>query len=304
MGKNKSRFKITRNDVAGWLVMLAPVVLFAFFVWEPLIENVNLSLHSAQGFTIKEFVGFDNYRKVFDNPVFLQALKNTFIYLFWSMVIGFVVPIIMGILISETIHMKGFFRTTVYFPNIVPGLATVWIWSYFFNPGSTGVLNIFLSALGIDPQPWLTDPKMTIPLIIVSMTWKGAGSTALIYMANISSINPELYEAAATDGATFWHRIRHITLPSLGGIIKTMLILQIISVFQVLYEPMVMTNGGPNNASISIMMLMYQYAFRDFDYPAAAALSVIICIILIILSGIYMKLSNPKSDKKTGKRGA
>ena len=304
MEKNKGKFRITRNDVTGWLVMLAPVILFAFFVWEPLIENINLSLHSAQGFTIKEFVGFDNYRKVFENPVFFEALKNTFIYLFWSMVIGFVVPIIMGILISETIHMKGFFRTAVYFPNIVPGLATVWIWSYFFNPGNTGVLNIFLSLFGIDPQPWLTDPKMTIPLIIVSMTWKGAGSTALIYMANISSINPELYEAAATDGATFWHRIRHITLPSLGGIIKTMLILQIISVFQVLYEPMVMTNGGPNNASISIMMLMYQYAFRDFDYPAAAALSVIICIILIILSGIYMKLSKPKSDSKPGKRGA
>ncbi|WP_310603380.1 carbohydrate ABC transporter permease [Anaerosporobacter sp.] len=292
----KGKVKWKKSDMIGWLVMLPTLILFAFFVWEPLVENIRLSLHSAVGYEIKSFVGFENYIKVLKNPTFAKAFKNTFSYTLWSLVIGFIVPIILGIVISETVHLKGFFRTGVYFPNIVPGLATVWIWSYFFIPGKSGVLNILLSKIGVDAQAWLTNPKWTIPLIIITMTWKGAGSTALIYMANISGISPDLYEAATMDGATIWKRIRHITLPSVGGIAKTMLILQVISVFQIMYEPMVMTNGGPNGASVSLMMLMYQYAFRDFNFPAAAALSVMICIILIILSGLYMKLTKSSEE--------
>ena len=276
--------------------MLPTLVLFTFFVWEPLLENIRISLYSAKGYELLEFVGLKNYIKVIQAPKFFQVVKNTFSYTLWSLVIGFIVPIIMGILISETTHLKGLFRTGVYFPNIVPGLATVWIWSYFFIPGPTGVLNIILSKLGIDPHIWLTNPKWTIPLIILTLTWKSAGSTALIYMANISGISPDLYEAATIDGAGIWQRIRHITLPSIFGIAKTMLILQIISVFQIMYEPMVMTNGGPNGASESLMMRMYQYAFRDYNFPMASALSVMICIILIILSGIYMKLTKNKEE--------
>ena len=147
--KTKTKSKWKKNDMIGWLVMLPTLVLFAFFVWEPLIENVRLSFCTAQRYEITGFAGFDNYQKVLTNPNFMSAFKNTFAYIGWSLVIGFFVPIILGILISETVHFKGFFRTGIYFPNIVPGLATVWIWSYFFTPGKTGVLNILLSKLGI-----------------------------------------------------------------------------------------------------------------------------------------------------------
>ena len=128
------------------------------------------------------------------------------------------------------------------------------------------------------------------------MTWKSAGSTALIYMASISGISADLYEAATIDGASIWQRIRHITLPSINGLARTLLIMQVISVFQILYEPMVLKNGGPNNASISLMMLVYRFAFRDSDFSGAAALSVMICIILIILSGLYMKVAKKKEE--------
>lgn len=268
----------------------------SFYVWEPLIENIRLSLYTAVRYETKDFVGLANYVRVLKNPDFMAAFKNTFSYTFWSLIIGFLVPIVLGILISETVHMKGFFRTGIYFPNIVPGIATIWIWNYFFTPGPTGVLNILLGKIGIEPQIWLNNPKWTIPLIVVTMTWKSAGSTALIYMANISSISPDLYEAATIDGASIWQRIKHITLPSVFGLAKTLLILQVISVFQIMYEPMILKNGGPNNASISLMMLQYRYAFRDFDFPAGAALSVMICFILIILSGLYMKLTANKEE--------
>jgi len=291
---NRNKQKLLKRDLAGWLIMIPTIILFAFFVWEPLLESVRLSLYTAKGIRLQEFVGFDNYKLVLSHPDFLAAFSNTFKYILWSLLIGFFVPIFIAILISETVHMKSLFKVGVYFPNIMPGMATVMMLGYFFRPGNTGVLNILLAKIGLEPMVWLTNPKLTIPLIVVTMTWRGAGSTALIYMAGINSINSELYEAATLDGAGILSRIRYITVPNIFSLGKTMLILQIIAVFQILYEPLVMTNGGPNNASISIMQLVYNYAFRDFNYPAAAALSVMMCIILVILSGLYFKLTKTK----------
>ncbi len=293
--KQKNKFR--RRDLLGWLVMLPTLILFAFFVWEPLAENIRLSFCNTKMYEVTGFAGIKNYISVIKDVDFMAAFKNTFSYTFWSLIIGFVVPIIMGILISETVRGKSLFRIGVYFPNIMPSLATIWIWSYFLRPGETGVLNIILGWFGVEPQVWLNDPKWTIPLIIITMTWKSAGATALIYMASISGISPDLYEAATIDGAGIWQRIRHITIPSIMGIAKTMLIMQIISVFQILYEPMIFKNGGPNNASISLMMLMYRYGYRDYNIGMASALSVIISLILIVLSGIYMKATAKRDDE-------
>lgn len=287
--------KLKKSTVA-WLIMLPSLILFAFYVWEPLLESIRLSLYHAKGTRLQEFVGLQNYLVVFQHPDFLPAIRNTFLYTFWSLLIGFITPILLAVLITETAHLKSFFRVGVYFPNIMPGIATVLIWGYLFRPGKTGVLNILLTQLGVSPLEWLSNPTWTIPLIVATMTWKAAGSTALVYAAGVESINPELYEAAAIDGARIWQRIRYVTLPEIFGLGKTLLILQIIAVFQILYEPLVMTNGGPNNASLSIMQLVFRYAFEDFNYPMAAALSVIISIILMLLTAVYFKLTKAKSD--------
>jgi multiple sugar transport system permease protein len=169
------------------------------------------------------------------------------------------------------------------------------MWSYILGSGSNGVLNIILhNVFGMGPTVWLSNPHIVIPLIVTTMTWKGAGATALIYLAGLQGINPELYEASAIDGAGIWKRIWHITVPNIYNLGRTLLILQIIAVFQILYEPLVMTNGGPNDASISLMQLVYNYAFVNFDYSKASAVSFIIAIMLFILTALYMKLSKPK----------
>lgn len=287
--------KFSKQDFAGWLILLPGVILFTFFVWEPLIESVRLSLYSAKGVVLQDFVGLDNYVAALKDINFKAAVFNTLKYIGWSLVIGFFVPIILAIFISETQRGKGFFRTAVYFPNMVPGMAVALLWGYMFKPGKTGVLNIILKDLfDMEPQVWLNDMALVIPLIVIAMTWKSAGSTSLIYMAGISGIDPAYYEAAAIDGAGVMKRIFHITLPMILNLGKTMLILQVISVFQILYEPLALTNGGPNNASLSIMLLVYRYAFNDYNYPVASALSVMICIVLIILSGLYLKLTKKK----------
>lgn len=293
--KKKDIKRLVKKNISGWLLLLPGVILFAFFVWLPLIESTWLSLFKTKGFHAEEFVGIQNYVDVFNNSDFGAALLNTFMYAFWSLIIGFLVPIIMAMLILETRRGQAFFRLTAYFPNIVPGLATILMWGFLFRSGSSGVLNILLGAVGVEPVTWLSDPGKVIPLIVVTMTWKSAGATALVYMAGLSGINPDLYDAAAIDGAGIFKRIRYITIPQIYKLGSTLLILQIIAVFQILYEPLVLTNGGPNNASISIMQLVWRYAFRDFDYGHATAISVIICAILIILTMIYTKV-NKKAE--------
>jgi multiple sugar transport system permease protein len=239
-----------------------------------------------------QFVGFKNYTDVFVHPDFLPALRNTVFYTLWSLVIGFLVPIVLAVIINEIRGWKkSFIRTCAYIPNIIPGIAIVLLWGFIFRPGETGILNILLSKVGIEPQPWLTNPRWTIPLIVITLTWKGAGATTLLYIAGLQGIDPELYEAAIMDGAGIIKRLRYITLPCIYNLARTLLILQIIAVFQILYEPLVMTNGGPNNASISIMHLVFKFAFERFDYPKASAVSVIISLILVILTAAYFKIS-------------
>ncbi len=289
--QNVKRPFMKKHDYIGWLIMLPTLILFAFFVWEPLIESVRLSLYTAKGFRIQEFVGLRNYRNVLKDPVIFIAFKNTFMYIFWSLIIGYFVPIMIALFVSETVHWRGFFRIGTYIPNIVPGIATAFIFKYFFLSSDSGVLNILLGKIGIDAVPWINNAHLVIPIIVIGMTWRSAGATALIYIAGISDINPELYEAATIDGAGILKRVRHITFPSIFTLGKTMLILQVIAVFQIFYEPAVISGGGPNHASYSIMELVWDYAFKNFNYPGASAISVLVCIVLIILSGTYMKLT-------------
>ena len=282
------------RDVIAWCIMLPSLILFAFFVWVPLMQSLYLSLFKAQGVRILGFAGLENFKAVIAHPDFWPAVRNTFLYTLWSLVIGFFMPIILAVFIQEMAYGKSLFRVAIYLPNIVPGLATVFLWRYLFKSGDNGGLNMLLGAVGLPGGAWLSNASLAIPMIVVAMTWKGAGATTLIYLAGLQGINPELYEAAIIDGANVRQRIAHITVPQLYNLGRTLLILQVIAVFQVLYEPLVMTNGGPNNASVSLMQLVFRYAFDSFDYPKATAVSVFISIALITLTLLYNKINRPK----------
>ena len=282
------------KDVIAWCIMLPSLILFSFFVWVPLVQSIRLSLYETQGIRTIQFAGLENFRAVFAHPDFWPAVRNTFSYTLWSLLIGFFVPIVLAVLIQEMVYGKSLFRVAIYLPNIVPGLATVFLWRYLFKSGDNGGLNMLLNAICLPGGTWLSNATLAIPVIVVAMTWKGAGATALIYLAGLQGINPELYEAAIIDGANVRQRIAHITVPQLYNLGRTLLILQVIAVFQVLYEPLVMTNGGPNNASISLMQLVFRYAFERFDYAKAAAVSVIISVMLITLTLLYNKINKPR----------
>lgn len=280
------------SDLNAWVLMIPSLILFAFFVWVPLLDTVRMSFYSVKGTRLVDFVGLENYQKLMIQPAYQIAWVNTVKYTVCSLIVGLAVPVILAALITECTHFKGFFRLAAYYPNIIPGIAAVIIYTFFFRNGPSGVLNILLAKFGVEPIGFLQSRTWVIFWIVVAMTWKAAGSTALVYMSSISSISPELYEAATIDGASPIRRFFSITMPTILKTGKTMLILQILAVFQILYEPMMMTKGGPNNASISIMELVYDLAFTQMKMSQAAALSVEVCIILIILTVIYYAVAN------------
>ena len=281
-----------RQDLVAWLLMVPSLVLFSFFVCGPLFDNVKMSFYQTKGMNLVKFVGFENYTKLLVQPAYKIAWGNTVKYTVCSLVVGLAVPVIIAALITEVSHFRGFFRVAAYYPNVIPSIAAVMIFTFFFGTGNSGVLNILLAKIGLGPVNFLTNEKWVIFWIVVAMTWKAAGSTALVYMSSISGISPDLYEAATIDGASPIRRFFSITMPTILKTGKTMLILQILAVFQILYEPMMMTNGGPNNASISIMELVYDLAFKQMKFSQAAALSVEVCLILIVLTVVYYAVAN------------
>lgn len=300
--KQKSELKAAKikRNLLGWALALPSVLLFVFFVWYPVLFNVVLSFFKDN--TFKEFVFFNNYRLIFTDPKFLSALKNTFLYIFWSLIIGFLVPLLIGLLLSETVHAKGIFRVIIYLPCMISGMAVVFLFRSMFGNNSWDVINVILIRLfgAKEGVQWTADPKLVIPVIVFAMTWRGAGGTALIYLSNFQQIDDSIYEATRLDGVGPLKRFFKITLPMMRTTIFLLLILQIISVFQVFYEPMVI--AGNNVDALSLMLLAYNYAYvnGEFEYAKSAATSVILALIIIATTLLYFGLTKwieKKGDK-------
>lgn len=284
------------RNLSAW-VLLAPSILFLFIVmWQPIIKGMVLSFFQMKGYEPVAFAGFSNYADVITDTMFLNTLKNTFSYVVWSLILGFLPPVLVAAMLNELKHGKSLFKFSIYFPNMVPVIATALVWYFLFQPGDSGVLNMLLQKAGLSGSQWLQNQRLTIPLICLTMTWKGFGATTILYLASMQGVNTELYEAATIDGAGVLKKFFHVTVPQISGVALLMLVRQIISVFQVMVEPMAMTDGGPNNASMTLCLQAYQYAFRNFQVDKSLALGVITFIILVIMTIFYFKLKNKVED--------
>lgn len=292
----KINAKVKRNLIA-WAIMLPSLLLFVFFVWYPLVRNVLISFHD--GYNLDNFVGIQNYQEVFKDSFFKSAFVNTFKYILWSIIIGFFVPMIVGFLLSEVIHLKGFFRVAIYIPCMVSGIAVVFLFQNIYGDETYSILNVIRSAFGQERMDFRSNADIVIPLIVVAMTWKGFGGTSLIYMSNFQDIDSNLYEASRIDGASPLQRFWKITMPLMKPTIITLLILQVISVFQVFYEPMIIA-GKTATSAMSMMQLSYYY-FTEFLDPLSAATSIILALIIISITVVYFvvtkKLSNAEKSR-------
>lgn len=291
-GQRKKRWRqVIQQSLSGWLFLLPAVLIFALFVWYPIISGFVMSFQSVDLINPSQWVGFTNYRAVFSDPLFGVAWRNTLEFTLYALLFGYFIPIVLALLVNEMRHGKGFFRLAFYVPVMLPPIVTVFLWRWIYNPDS-GVLNALLQLLHLPPGLWLETPGSALPALMVIATWSAAGGTMLIYLAALQGVPASLYEAAEIDGAGLWLRLWHITLPGIRPIMLLMLILQILGTMQVFIEPFTITSGGPQNATLSILLLIYNTAFQYADFGKASAMGVILFLALAVFALIYMRVTD------------
>ncbi len=286
-----------RAAIAGLVFLLPTFVVFGYFAWWPILQSAALAFQQTDLVTAPEWVGWNNFEVLFSDPLLPRAAVNTLWFTVLSLAIGLPVPLVCAVLISELRRGGTLARVLAYLPVVIPPVVSVLLWKVFFNPGESGVVNSLLGLVGIDPLPWLQSPGTAMPSLVIVATWSGAGTAILIYLAALTGVSTELYEAAELDGASVWKRIVHITLPQMRGVILVLLLLQIIGAIQVFTEPYVMTDGGPANATVTILLMIYRYAFLFGNYGVATALSLLLAVVLIIVSAVYLRLTRSWSTR-------
>jgi multiple sugar transport system permease protein len=279
-----------RHNLSGYLFLLPALLIFALFVWYPIVLGFVMSFQNVDMINPASWVGLLNYRHVFTDPLFGVAWRNTLEYTFYALIFGFVAPIGLALLINEMRHGKGYFRLAFYLPVMLSPIVSVFLWRWIYNPDS-GLLNAVLNLVHLPGGLWLENPNSALPALMVVSTWCNAGSTMLIYLAALQGVPASLYEAAEMDGSNIWQRLWHITLPTIRPIMLLMLILQIVATMQVFTEPFTITGGGPQNATMSVVLLIYNYAFQDADFGGASALGVLLFLVLAVFALIYMRMT-------------
>ena len=284
-----------RRTRAAWAFLTPAILLLVLFFLLPVVAGLLLSLTDFDIYAIgspgvARFVGLDNYWRLLGDGTFWQALGNTLKFVFVGGPLSIAVSLGAALLLNAKLaRMRGFFRT-IYFAPVVTTLVSVAIvWRYLYHP-KYGLLNFLLGLVGIGPVDWLGDPRWAMPAIILLAVWKNFGYNMLILTAGLGSIAPELYEAAAIDGAGRWRRFVHVTLPGLGPVFLFVSVTTMIGYFQLFAEPYVMTQGGPLKSTTTVVLLMYEEGFRWWRMGMAAAIAFLLFVIMLIGTLLQLRL--------------
>lgn len=277
-----------RRDSWGY-VFIAPWLLgFLLFTAGPMLASLYLSFCRYDLHTL-EWAGTRNYELLFTrDPLFWKSLTNTALYVLFSVPLGLTGSLLLALLLNRTVRGITLFRTLFYLPSLVPAVASALLWAWIFHPDA-GLLNYGLSLAGIRGPQWLQDPRTALPSLILMSLWGVGGSRMVIFLAGLQGISDELYEAAALDGARGWAAFRHVTLPMLSPTIFFNLVLGIIGSFQVFTSAYVLTNGGPNHATLMYVLYLYNNAFRFFKLGKASAMAWVLFVLLLVFTLIQFR---------------
>lgn len=284
--------KAMRHFWVGAAFALPWIVGFISFTVYPFFGSLYFSFTSYDLFNPPQWIGLDNYREILRDANFYKALKNTFYMAFFAMPVGLVGSLLIALLLNVKVRGITFYRTVYYLPAVIPVVASAILWTWLLNP-DYGLVNIALRALHLPDPAWLLDPRFTKPSLILMGLW-GTGAGSLIFLAALQGIPQQLYEAAAIDGATAWHRFRSITLPGLSPIILFQLIMGLIGSFQIFTESFILAgggSGGPDQSLLFYAVYLYQTAFMYLKMGYASALAWILFVIVVAITVALLKTS-------------
>ncbi len=282
-----------REQLAAYGFLAPALILFTVFAWYPIFNSVVMSFQDVNLVDASQstWVGFENYERMVADPTFASSWSNSFQFALLSLLIGYFVPVVVAIFVNEMRLAQGFFRIVYFLPSAIPPLVGILVWRLIYSPLPGGLLNSAVGGIGIEPQQWLQNAALVKPSILVMMTWGGFGATMLIYLAALQDLPVELYEAAEIDGASIWQRARHVLIPYLQPTMLVLLIVQILGLVQIFIEPLVLTQGGPGQATMTPVFTLYRKGFLSGDYGLAAAWSVMLMLVLGVMSLIYLRLT-------------
>lgn len=267
------------------LVFISPW-LIAFLAFD-LIPTASAFYYSFTDWNViaktSNWVGWANYERMFTGDrLFWPSVKNTLYYVAFAVPLGVVAGFLLALLLNAKIRFQGLFRTLFYLPAVVPTVAAVMIWLWIFDTNN-GILNWFLSMVGIDSIRWLTSPDFSKPALIIMSLWT-IGGGMVIYLAGLQNIPEELYEAAEIDGASGWNKLINITVPLMTPTIFFNLLLGLIGSFQIFNAAFIMTGGGPVNSTRFYMLHLYEKAFQDSQMGYACAMAVLLFIVVLAIT--------------------
>src|SRR5437868_833715 len=261
-------------------MLLPAAALLALFTHYPAAATLWQSFHSTpRAGRGSAFVGVDNYRALADDPIFWQSLSNNLWYAGGTIPLSIALALLMAAWVNGKIAGRGLLRLAYFTPTILPMIAVANIWLFFYTP-EYGLLEQFLGWFGIASHNWLGSQSTALAAMMVVAVWKEAGFFMIFYLAALQSMSPYLAEAAAIEGASRWYFFRRVTFPLLMPTTLFVLVNAVINAFRLVDHVVVMTRGGPDNATALLLYYIYEIGFRFWDSAYAAALTMVLLALL------------------------
>lgn len=288
--KRRSTYR-KQESFWGILFALPAIAGFVILTLGPMIASLLLSFTNYAIVNKAKYVGLENYVNLFsgDNPFFYKSLIVTAYYVVLSVPLGLMFHFSLAVLMNRKIKGRGVFRAVFYLPAILPISATCTVWMWLFNP-DFGLLNYLLGFLGFPKFGWIGSVSGVVPSIVITAVWI-AGNTMVTFLAGLQDIPKQLYEAVDVDGGNAFHKLMNVTVPMITPTIFFNFIMGIVNGFQVIVQPMMMTAGGPNNASLFYGMFLYREAFEFSRMGSACAIAWILFLIITVLTSLTFKSS-------------
>ena len=279
-----------RREMWKGLAFISPwLVGFLVFTIYPVFASLYFSFTDYNVVSAPRWIGLRNYTDLFADSLFGKTLYNTLYLAVIGIPVSLTVSLIIAMLLNAKIRLVGLFRTLYFLPSVVPAVAAALLWRWFLNP-DYGPVNEFLWLLGINGPGWLADPTWSKPALVLAGLW-GVGGSMVIYLAGLQNVPEQMYEAADLDGASWWQRLRFVTLPMLSPVILFNLIMGIITSFQAFTNIYIMTGGGPSNSTLVYALYLYQNAFQFFRMGYASAMAWVLMLITVAALAVIFRTS-------------
>ncbi len=248
----------------------------------PVVFSVVLTFHKWNIISPMEFVGLDNYARLFADRLFWRAILNTLFFLIIHIPLQIVIALALAYFLNQKIFARAFFRASFFLPVVISGVVVTILWQQMYGLES-GVINRILISLGLGRVEWLTDWRVAMGSIAIMATWKNVGLYVILFLVGLQTVPASYYEAADVEGATPWQKFRYITLPAINPTIFMVVILSTIGGFSLFIEPYIMTGGGPLNSTLSGMLYIYKQAFEYYHMGYSATLGLFFALLIMVV---------------------